>query len=188
MKQQLAVSNGIFQVGKKRFFAQVQIAQTHSDRRLLEPPVDGEILSGDEGLRLFRGIHVLGGAPDSKACQSLLRLLRLPSSDLHDLLGNAVIENRCVRWRYRRAVRIDGRQLDGRVHPWSIEDKPAEDGDRAWQAGCKRSACVIWCRWLTRPSAKTAFQRSGSIAVSSMRILHAANVRPMTSTGSRRST
>ncbi|WP_210250595.1 DUF1186 domain-containing protein [Bradyrhizobium paxllaeri] len=61
-------------------------------RTLLERAADGAILSDDESLLLFRGIHILGGARDSKACQPLLRLLRLPTPDLDDLLGAAVTE------------------------------------------------------------------------------------------------
>ena len=50
-------------------------------------------LSDDEGRLLFRGIHILGAARDSQACQPLLRLLRLPFQDLDDLLGDAVTES-----------------------------------------------------------------------------------------------
>ena len=62
-------------------------------RALLERAADGAILSDDEGLLLFRGIHILGAARDSQACQPLLRLLRLPVQDLDDLLGDAVTES-----------------------------------------------------------------------------------------------
>lgn len=62
-------------------------------RTLLERAADGGTLSDDESFLLFRGIHILGAARDSKACQPLLRLLRLPSSDLDDLLGAAVTES-----------------------------------------------------------------------------------------------
>ena len=62
-------------------------------RAPLERAADGASLSDNEGLLLFRGIHILGAAPDSQACQPLLRLLRLPFQDLDDLLGDAVAES-----------------------------------------------------------------------------------------------
>ena len=49
-------------------------------------------LSDDEGLLLFRRIHIPGAARDSQACRPILRSLRLPFQDLDDLLGDAVTE------------------------------------------------------------------------------------------------
>jgi len=62
-------------------------------RTLLERAADGEILSDDESCLLFRGIHILGAARDSKACQPLLRLLHRPFEEVDDLLGDAVTES-----------------------------------------------------------------------------------------------
>ena len=62
-------------------------------RAVLLRAADGKELSDDEGLLLFRGIHILGGARDREACQPLLRLLRRPSQELDDLLGDAVTES-----------------------------------------------------------------------------------------------
>jgi hypothetical protein len=63
-------------------------------------------LSDDEGLLLFRRIHIPGAARDSQACRPILRSLRLPFQDLDDLLGDAVAEKhgkdrrRRIRWRH----------------------------------------------------------------------------------------
>jgi hypothetical protein len=62
-------------------------------RAVLLRAADGETLSDDAGLLLFRGIHILGGARDREACQPLLRLLRRPFDEVDDLLGNAVTES-----------------------------------------------------------------------------------------------
>lgn len=62
-------------------------------RAVLLRAADGETLSDDAGLLLFRGIHILGGARDWEACQPLLRLLRRPFDEVDDLLGNAVTES-----------------------------------------------------------------------------------------------
>lgn len=62
-------------------------------RALLERAADGAPLSEDESLLLFRGIHILGAARDSKACQPLLRLLHRPFEEVDDLLGDAVTES-----------------------------------------------------------------------------------------------
>ncbi|MGB8400891.1 MAG: DUF1186 domain-containing protein, partial [Bradyrhizobium sp.] len=59
-------------------------------RALLERAADGETLSDDEELLLFRGLYILGGARDTEACGPLLRLLRRPGHELDDLLGEAV--------------------------------------------------------------------------------------------------
>ncbi|UPK07284.1 DUF1186 domain-containing protein [Bradyrhizobium sp. 170] len=62
-------------------------------RAVLLRAADGEVLSDDESLLLFRGIHILGGARDRQACQPLLRLLRRPQEELDDLLGDAITES-----------------------------------------------------------------------------------------------
>ena len=62
-------------------------------RAVLLRAADGKELSDDESLLLFRGVHILGGARDREACQPLLRLLRRPSQELDDLLGDAVTES-----------------------------------------------------------------------------------------------
>ncbi|WP_145963660.1 DUF1186 domain-containing protein [Bradyrhizobium algeriense] len=62
-------------------------------RAVLLRAADGEVLSDDESLLLFRGLHILGGARDQEACQPLLRLLRRPQEELDDLLGDAVTES-----------------------------------------------------------------------------------------------
>jgi len=51
------------------------------------------VLSDDESLLLFRGLHILGGARDRESCQPLLRLLRRPLPELNDLLGDAITES-----------------------------------------------------------------------------------------------
>ncbi|WP_198027953.1 DUF1186 domain-containing protein [Bradyrhizobium murdochi] len=62
-------------------------------RAVLERAADGEALSGDESLLLFRGLHILGGAHNREACQPLLRLLRRPYEDVDLLLGDTVTES-----------------------------------------------------------------------------------------------
>ena len=62
-------------------------------RAVLLRAADGEVLSDDESLLLFRGLHILGGARDREACQPLLRLLRRPLQELNDLLGDTVTES-----------------------------------------------------------------------------------------------
>ncbi|MER9231347.1 DUF1186 family protein [Mesorhizobium sp. M0622] len=61
-------------------------------RAILTRAADGEALSEDEEMLLFRGLHVLGGARDSQACQPLLRLLRRPEKETNRLLGDAITE------------------------------------------------------------------------------------------------
>jgi len=51
-----------------------------------------ESLSDGEARLLCRGLYILAGARDSKTCQPLLRLLRLPEAKLDDLLGDALAE------------------------------------------------------------------------------------------------
>ena len=62
-------------------------------RPLLVRAADGEALSDDESLLLLRGLHILGGVRDRESCQPLLRLLRRPLPELHDLLGDAITES-----------------------------------------------------------------------------------------------
>lgn len=62
-------------------------------RAVLLRAADGEVLSDDDSLLLFRGLHILGGARDREACQPLLRLLRRPFQDVDDLIGDIVIES-----------------------------------------------------------------------------------------------
>ena len=62
-------------------------------RAVLLRAADGKELSDDEGLLLFRGVHILGGARDREACQPLLRLLRRPFDEVDALLGDAVTES-----------------------------------------------------------------------------------------------
>ena len=47
-------------------------------RAVLLRAADGEPLSDEDGLLLFRGLHILGAARDRDSCQALLRLLRRP--------------------------------------------------------------------------------------------------------------
>jgi uncharacterized protein len=62
-------------------------------RAVLLRAADGEVLSDDESLLLFRGLHILGGARDREACQPLLRLLRRPFDEVDELIGDTVIES-----------------------------------------------------------------------------------------------
>ncbi|WP_188131351.1 hypothetical protein [Mesorhizobium sp. NFR06] len=48
-------------------------------RAVLARAANGEVLAEDDERLLFRGLHILGGARDTQACQSLLRLLRRPA-------------------------------------------------------------------------------------------------------------
>ena len=50
-------------------------------------------MSDDESLLLFRGLHILDGARDREACQPLLRLLRRPTKEIDDLIGDTVTES-----------------------------------------------------------------------------------------------
>jgi Protein of unknown function (DUF1186)/SEC-C motif len=61
-------------------------------RSVLARGADGDVLSDDEEMLLFRGLHVLGGARDKEACPSLLRLLRRSEPEIDRLLGDAVTE------------------------------------------------------------------------------------------------
>jgi uncharacterized protein len=62
-------------------------------RAVLLRAADGEELSDDESLLLFRGLHILAGARDREAWQPLLRQLRRPFQELNDLIGDTVVES-----------------------------------------------------------------------------------------------
>jgi uncharacterized protein len=62
-------------------------------RAVLMRAADGEALSDDDSLLVFRGIHILGGTRDRESCRPLLRLLRRPFQELDVLLGDAVTES-----------------------------------------------------------------------------------------------
>lgn len=62
-------------------------------RAVLLRAADGEPLSDDECLLLFRGVHILGAARDREACQPLLRLLGRPFGEVDVLLGDAITES-----------------------------------------------------------------------------------------------
>jgi hypothetical protein len=62
-------------------------------RAVLARAADGEVLSEDESMLLFRGIYILGGGRDTEACKALLRLLQRPQSELDDLIGDAVTQD-----------------------------------------------------------------------------------------------
>jgi hypothetical protein len=62
-------------------------------RAVLLRAADGEPLSDEDSLLLFRGLHILGGARDRESCRPLLRLLRRPSHQIDDLLGSAITES-----------------------------------------------------------------------------------------------
>ncbi|TPJ34161.1 DUF1186 domain-containing protein [Mesorhizobium sp. B2-8-3] len=61
-------------------------------RAVLERAANGQPLSDDEEMLLFRGVYILGGARDTQACQPLLRLLRRPGKEADRLLGDAITE------------------------------------------------------------------------------------------------
>jgi uncharacterized protein len=62
-------------------------------RALVVRAADGEFLSDDEVMLLFRGLHILGGARDAQTCKPLLRLLRGPFDEVDFLLGDAITES-----------------------------------------------------------------------------------------------
>jgi hypothetical protein len=62
-------------------------------RAILARAANGESLSDNERLLLFRGLHILGGARDREACRPLLGLLRRPVDEVDDLLGDALTES-----------------------------------------------------------------------------------------------
>lgn len=59
---------------------------------ILTKAADGQTLSDDEKMLLFRGLYVLGGGRYSDACQPLLRLLHRPANEVDRLLGDAITE------------------------------------------------------------------------------------------------
>ena len=61
-------------------------------RAILAKAADGEALSDDDKMLVFRGLFILGGARDTQAFQPLLRLLRRPSDEIEDLLGDAITD------------------------------------------------------------------------------------------------
>jgi hypothetical protein len=77
-------------------------------RAILSRAADGEPLSGDESLLLFRGLHILGAARDREACQPLLRLLRRPYDEVDTLLGDTV---------YETLAKIVTGVFDGEIEP-----------------------------------------------------------------------
>jgi hypothetical protein len=56
---------------------------------LLERAAEGETFDEDEGRLFLRGLHIIGGCRDRRAFQPLLRIVRRPASEVHDLLGDA---------------------------------------------------------------------------------------------------
>jgi hypothetical protein len=60
-------------------------------RAVLERAADGEALTEQERMLLFRGLYVLGQARDKQSYPTLLRLLRRPTSELNDL-GDLITE------------------------------------------------------------------------------------------------
>jgi uncharacterized protein len=62
-------------------------------RALVVRAADGEVLSEDEAMLLFRGLHILGGVRDVQTCKPLLRLLRTSFDEIDFLLGDAVTES-----------------------------------------------------------------------------------------------
>jgi hypothetical protein len=59
-------------------------------RAILARAADGDDLSEDEAMLLFRGLRIFGGVRDSQVCRPLLRLLRRPIDDIDYLLGDTV--------------------------------------------------------------------------------------------------
>ena len=59
---------------------------------LLERAAGGETFDDDEGRMFFRGLHIIGGHRDPLAFKPLLRVLRRPPYEVHDLLGDATSE------------------------------------------------------------------------------------------------
>jgi len=62
-------------------------------RAVLQRAADGESLTDDEEMLLFRGLYVLGGTRDKQSYPLLLRLLRRSAYELHDLLGDFITED-----------------------------------------------------------------------------------------------
>ena len=62
-------------------------------RTLLARAVLDESLTESEELLLFRGLHILGGARDTRTFKPLMLLLRRPPEEIEYLLGDAITEN-----------------------------------------------------------------------------------------------
>lgn len=62
-------------------------------RAVLQRAADGEPLSDEDSLLLFRGLHILGAARDRESCRPLLRLLGRPSDQVDDLFGHTITES-----------------------------------------------------------------------------------------------
>ncbi|NEU98253.1 DUF1186 domain-containing protein [Bradyrhizobium uaiense] len=62
-------------------------------RALVARAANGEALSDDEVVLLFRGLYILGGGRDREVCRDLLRLLRRTEAELDDLLGDVVTQS-----------------------------------------------------------------------------------------------
>ena len=62
-------------------------------RAVLLRAADGEPLSDEDSLLLFRGLHILGAARDRESYRPLLRLLRRPFDEIDDLLGDGITES-----------------------------------------------------------------------------------------------
>ena len=61
-------------------------------RALLQRAARGLALSEAEAAQLFLGLHILAQLRDEPSCPALLRLLRRPSDEVQDLLGDALTE------------------------------------------------------------------------------------------------
>ncbi|MDG4898063.1 DUF1186 domain-containing protein [Mesorhizobium sp. WSM4976] len=59
---------------------------------VLEKAAEGNALSDNEDMLLFRGLYILGGARESAAYRPLLHLLRRPAAEVDHFLGDAVTE------------------------------------------------------------------------------------------------
>jgi hypothetical protein len=61
-------------------------------RAVLERAADGEVLDEAESRVLFCGLHILGGARESRSCAALLRFLRRPVDEIDPHLGDSITE------------------------------------------------------------------------------------------------
>ena len=61
-------------------------------RALLQRSARGLALSDAEASQLFLGLHILAQLRDEPSCPALLRLLRRPSEEVRDVLGDAITE------------------------------------------------------------------------------------------------
>jgi hypothetical protein len=62
-------------------------------RAILARAADGEALTEDEEMLVFRGLYILAAARDTEAWPALLRLLRRPADELDHLLGAAITQS-----------------------------------------------------------------------------------------------